>query len=615
MHDRSKHLLGVTACLYAAMALGDHDGVTHGELGADDQTLDSGEYADHHTVYGHVGQEIAIDLQSEDFDPYLLVIAPDGKQVENDDYEGDAAHARLMVSVSEPGNYDVYVTSFEAGETGRYTLEITPSEVAPVLSMREEHGALTSSDRTLTSGEYFDTYEVAGSPGQYLRIDLRSDDFDTYLILAPPKGEQQENDDGESPGHSAIDAELTERGTYRVLVTSYEPDEVGEYVLTIEEVDRNATEPAPSEAVALGVGERVEGTLEEGDHLLSSGEYGDAYEFDGTAGQAVRIELRSPAFDTYLALVTPGGGTIQNDDYEGDTHQSVIELKLTETGGYRLVATSYEAGERGDYALSVTSVDPKSLIVESDTQGRIYGLFAGISDYPGKAADLVFTADDAVHLRDALMAGAGMRESDQITLLDRQVTRAAIREAVHELGRRAQPADEFVFFFSGHGDRIARAAGPSVTDPDALDETLELYDGALTDDELRDIFADVGAGTSLIFIDACFSGGFAKDLISVPGRMGLFSSEEDVTSSVAAKFRAGGYLSVFLADGIGEKLADADRDGAVSAIELSQYVYERYREDVKSSGDEFVRTNESRTGHQHLVVDRGSIGPYDVLFR
>ena len=104
-------------------------------------------------------------------------------------------------------------------------------------------------------------------------------------------------------------------------------------------------------------------------------------------------------------------------------------------------------------------------------------------------------------------------------------------------------------------------------------------------------------------------------MISVPGRTGLFSSEEDVTSSVAAKFRAGGYLAVFLADAIGDGLADADDDGQISAIELSQYIHERYRTDLKSGGPgDFVRTGGPQLGHQHLVVDRGSIGPREILF-
>ena len=124
-------------------------------------------------------------------------------------------------------------------------------------------------------------------------------------------------------------------------------------------------------------------------------------------------------------------------------------------------------------------------------------------------------------------------------------------------------------------------------------------------------------GRVLLVLDSCFSGGFSKDVIASPRRMGLFSSEEDVTSGVADKFRAGGYLSKFMTDAISERRADKDRDGAITAIELSQYVHERYRADVKSSrsGAENVVSTGRDTGYQHLVVDRGSIAPFEVLFR
>ncbi len=74
----------------------------------------------------------------------------------------------------------------------------------------------------------------------------------------------------------------------------------------------------------------------------------------------------------------------------------------------------------------------------------------------------------------------------------------------------------------------------------------------------------------LLWLDSCFSGGFAKDIVSAPGRMGIFSSEEDITSNVAAKFRAGGYLSVFLDEAIAQGFADDDKDNSITAIELSR---------------------------------------------
>jgi hypothetical protein len=101
--------------------------------------------------------------------------------------------------------------------------------------------------------------------------------------------------------------------------------------------------------------------------------------------------------------------------------------------------------------------------------------------------------------------------------------------------------------------------------------------------------------------------------VSAPGRMGIFSSEEDITSNVASKFRAGGYLSHFLDEAIAQDLADEDKNGSITAIELSQYLHERYRADVKTARTDVVRT-EMTLGYQHLVIDRGSIGAYDVLF-
>jgi hypothetical protein len=155
------------------------------------------------------------------------------------------------------------------------------------------------------------------------------------------------------------------------------------------------------------------------------------------------------------------------------------------------------------------------------------------------------------------------------------------------------------------------------TDPDGMDETLALYDGEIRDDEMAAVFDSVATGTVLFVLDSCFSGGFSKDVITKPGRMGLFSSHEDVTSAVAFKFRAGGYLARFMVEALGERRADEDGDEAVTALELSTFLYERYRADVKSTdkgSDDIVMTGDN-LGYQQLIVDRGGIGPSQVLFR
>lgn len=585
-----------------------------GMLEKGDRTLSDGEFVDEYSFDARAGQIATVDLRSADFDTYLFVIAPGGSQQDNDDFNGDTTRSSLVWEIEKSGTYTVYVTSYEAGENGSYSISMDVAESIE-FEDREERGTLSGTDTTLDSGEFYDSYSFVADAGDDVQIDLRSNDFDTYLIVVPPEGEQLENDDASSTSHSAVQLSVEEFGQYRVLVTSYESGEVGDYLLTISQSDganRSNLSSAPPEQITVDAD--ANGRLEDGDAELSDGEFSDLYTFDAAVGEAVRIELSSNDFDTYLAVMTPGEEVFQNDDFEGSTARSVVEFVVPESGSFTIVATSYEAGESGRYDLSVASVEPETLTAGAPVTGRIFGLFAGISDYPGKDQDLPYTADDALRLRDALTSGAGLEEQNQVTLIDADATRGALRRAIEDIGEQVRPEDTFVFFFSGHGDRVERADGPQVTDPDALDETIELYDGAVSDDELRDMLSLVDAGTSLIFLDSCFSGGFAKDLISVPGRMGLFSSEEDVTSSVAAKFQAGGYLSLFLADAIATRLADSDGDDAVSAIELSQYVYERYRADVKGESGEFVRTGGPQAGHQHLVVDRGSISPYDILF-
>ncbi len=587
-----------------------------GRLESGDDSLPDGEYYDEYSFVAEAGQLASIELRSSDFDTYLLVVAPGGAQHENDDLGGDPSQSALTWQIEESGTYKVLVTSYEAGETGAYSLDVQVLDALPPQN-ESERGMLSASDTTLESGEYYDVYSFLAEPGDRIRVDLRSNDFDTYLIVVPPTGEQMENDDADSASHSELQITAQELGRYEVFVTTYQEGETGDYLLTIAGGDSIEDLPAGSDAPPqeIVVDSTAHGALESNDAQLDEGEYRDLYSVEVAAGQALRVELASSEFDTYLAVLTPSAEAFSNDDWEGSVETSAVTFVAPETGTYTIIATSYRSGEIGSYSLSVESVDAATMTVGTAQQGRIYGLFAGISDYPGKALDLDYTADDAVRLRDAMVAGAGLQDEDQITLLDGQATRAALRSAIADIGRRARPEDTFVFFFSGHGDRVARPDGPEVTDPDALDETIELYDGAISDDELRDMLAGINAGTSLIFLDSCFSGGFAKDLISVPGRMGLFSSEEDVASSIAAKFRAGGYLAVFLADAIEAKLADSDGDGALSAIELSQYVYERYRGDVKATAGNLLRSTGARSGHQHLVVDRGSIGPYDIVFR
>ncbi len=82
----------------------------------------------------------------------------------------------------------------------------------------------------------------------------------------------------------------------------------------------------------------------------------------------------------------------------------------------------------------------------------------------------------------------------------------------------------------------------------------------------------------------------------------MYSSEEDVLSQVAERYRAGGYLSYFLRRGVTE--GDNNRDGTLRAGELADYLYRQFAENQTS-----LQTSDGQdvTTWQHLVVNRSGV--------
>lgn len=102
------------------------------------------------------------------------------------------------------------------------------------------------------------------------------------------------------------------------------------------------------------------GDLASGDLTLTGGEFQDGYTVRATAGQWIKVDLRSTAFDPYLILRTPSDQQSENDDIGGDRNHSGIVYQATEDGQFQIVATSYAAGETGAYTLvyEVTDAEP-----------------------------------------------------------------------------------------------------------------------------------------------------------------------------------------------------------------------------------------------------------------
>ncbi len=95
-------------------------------------------------------------------------------------------------------------------------------------------GRLESADNTLQSGEYVDAYRFYGSAGDFVTAELSSQEFDTFLIVITPTGEQINVDDHEGDTSlTVIEDVLPVEGWYELMVTSFTVGETGAYFLEL----------------------------------------------------------------------------------------------------------------------------------------------------------------------------------------------------------------------------------------------------------------------------------------------------------------------------------------------------------------------------------------------
>lgn len=95
-----------------------------GEITHADSMRDGKHYVTY-TFYGAVGQEVAIDLHSSDFDTFLELRTADGRFYENDDSTFlDVTHSRLVVTLTETGTHEITVTTYGADSVGDFTLDV-----------------------------------------------------------------------------------------------------------------------------------------------------------------------------------------------------------------------------------------------------------------------------------------------------------------------------------------------------------------------------------------------------------------------------------------------------------------------------------------------------------
>ena len=116
--------------------------------------------------------------------------------------------------------------------------------------------------------------------------------------------------------------------------------------------------PLAAQAV-LRPGTEARGELKGGDTRLDDNTYVDLWRFNGSAGQQVRITMRSSAFDAYLALGYPDDSgewhPVESDDDGAGGTDARVSATLPRDGEYVVRANTLSEGQTGSYTLLLES--------------------------------------------------------------------------------------------------------------------------------------------------------------------------------------------------------------------------------------------------------------------
>jgi hypothetical protein len=336
-----------------------------GELSQGDRTEPDGSYFDVYALDGKAGQDIAIEMRSNDLDSVLALYqeGQEGPIAINNNADRRGRDARVDMVLPKDGRYLIVANSALAGETGSYRISV--SKNAPLVEVRPAvrsialgktvQGVLGNRSGKAGDASLYDLYKFRGKAGQTIRISLSSNDFEPFVSLHRT-GQKAELAFARDHGQRSAEltATLPADGDYELWANTTTPGQSGRYALWLG-LDGAAGAP-PARTIAFG--DTVYGELTAGDAKARDDSFYDAYRFKAARGDEVKLVMRSPMVEAYLVVRREGAdqvlATASDDGYGG--RDAELSMVIPADGVYDVWANTLGAGQRGDYVISIERI-------------------------------------------------------------------------------------------------------------------------------------------------------------------------------------------------------------------------------------------------------------------
>lgn len=472
---------------------------------------------------GRAGERIVVNMNAEQFDPYLdlaLVRGTSLSVIGSDDDGGEGVNARLVATLPESGTYLVVASALSADSArgaGAYTLSRGPCDDAcaaddgtpavrsprlPALALRAERrtvpadgvmrDSLTLADARRNSGATFHAFPFEAASGRTLRVSLQSIEFDPYLVLLRLEGDSlrqvQTDDDGGEGTNSLVERQVDEAGTYVIVASSYSGSSTGAYILHVAQ--GSGSDGAAFAGTVAAAGARAQlgpalaaphrtlpqGTAVPGEFspqtpgLPGKGRF-QAYRFTGRANERVVITMESRDTDPYVYLASVDGDAVRivgTDDDGGDGINSRLVATLPAASEYLVVATAYASSDTARVARYTIMLAPCDDACAAESVEESSGTF-------DQATSRLILAVPRRSIQPGVPVRSALADGDS-TLSDGSYFHAYTLEAaagsVLRASMESSAFDTFLYLYRVEGDSLVRVT----YDDDSGEDTNSLIE-------------------------------------------------------------------------------------------------------------------------------------------
>lgn len=337
-----------------------------GTLGPSDAKGENNTSYEDYTVRLTANQSVEALMASSAFDSLVRIGRGTGTaftESKFDDDSGGGNDARLRFTAPEDGTYTIRANTYAADGAGAFTLRLSaytpppPPVTKPLTFGAPVNGRLADGGSRLEDGDkIFEQYTFTAAAGERVKIESKSSEFDSILILgrmvAGAFEEVKTDDDSGGDKNARVLAVLEQAGEYVVRVAGFDKDQKGAYSVSLDRLPAAAPAPRPK---SIRIGQVQRGELTAGSATFDEFRPYDYYQLSGRAGDTTTIIMRAP-FDAYLdvGVLSPGGYAIlkSDDDGGGDTNAK-IDFKFERAGTIIIRVSALQPGATGAYTLTV----------------------------------------------------------------------------------------------------------------------------------------------------------------------------------------------------------------------------------------------------------------------